>query len=129
MDLDGAHVSVVSIPVSDQERAKRFYQDKLGFEVVLDNPFGEGRRWVMLRPAGGGAAITLVTWFTEMAPGMVQGTVLAVPDLEAAVADMARRGVAIDPAAIEEAPWGRWVTIEDPDGNSWVVQEDRPFPA
>ena len=67
--MRGAQVSVVSIPVADQERAKKFYVEVLGFDVVVDNPFGEGMRWVMLRPPGGGAAITLVTWFPEMRPG------------------------------------------------------------
>ncbi len=122
-----ARISVLSIPVSDQDRSKRFYAEVFGFQVIMDSPFGEGMRWVMLRPPGGGAAITLVTWFAEMRPGSAQGTVLSVPDIEAAVAEMARRGLAIDAAAVEEAPWGRWVTIADPDGNSWVVQEDRPF--
>ena len=125
--MQGAQVSVVSIPVSDQERSKAFYAGVLGFDVVMDNQFGEGLRWVMLRPQGGGAAITLVTWFPEMAPGSVQGTVLAVPSLEAAIAAMVERGLQAGDLKVEEAPWGRWVTIEDPDGNGWVVQEDKPL--
>ncbi len=125
--MRGAQVSVVSIPVADQERAKKFYVEVLGFDVVVDNPFGEGMRWVMLRPPGGGAAITLVTWFPEMRPGSVQGTVLSVASLEEALAELGRRGVEMEPALIQEAPWARWVTIDDPDGNGWVVQEDRAF--
>ena len=58
----------------------------------MDNQFGQGMRWVMQRPQGGGAAITLVTWFAEMRPGGVQGTVLSVPNLDEAVAEMGRRG-------------------------------------
>lgn len=125
--MRGARISVLSIPVLDQDRAKQFYAGVLGFQVIMDNPFGEGMRWVMLRPPGGGPAITLVTWFPEMRPGSVHGTVLSVPDIAQAVAEMGRRGLAVDAAKIEEAPWGRWVTIEDPDGNRWVVQEDRPL--
>lgn len=123
--MQGARVSVISIPVRDPEQALRFYVDVLGFQVVMDSTFGEGMRWLMLRPAGGGAAITLVTWFPEMPPGSVQGTVISVPNIEAAVAELRERGLDLPPDAVEEAPWGRWVTIDDPDGNSWVVQEDR----
>ena len=125
--MQGAQVSVVSIPVSDPERSKAFYAERLGFQVALDNTFGEGMRWIMLRPAGGGAAITLVTWFSEMPPGSVQGTVLSVPDLEGAMRELKARGLDLDGAEVEEAPWGKWITIEDPDGNGWVVQQDAPF--
>lgn len=125
--MQGAQVSVVSIPVSDQDRSKEFYCGVMGFEVAIDRVFGEDMRWVMLRPKGGGAAITLVTWFPEMRPGSVHGTVLSVPDLDAAIADLRAHGLALDGVEVAEAPWGRWITLDDPDGNGWVVQEDRPF--
>ncbi len=127
--MDGAFVSVVSIPVADQDRAKAFYTGVFGFELVMDREFREGMRWVMLRPPGGGAAITLVTWFPKMRPGSVQGSVLSVPDLDAALSELRRRGAPLADVSVEEAPWGRWITLEDPDGNSWVIQEDRPFAA
>lgn len=127
--MESAFLSVVSIPVADQDRAKKFYTGIFGFELVMDREFGEGMRWVMLRPPGGGAAITLVTWFPEMRPGSVQGSVLSVPDIGAALSELRRRGAPLADAAVEEAPWGRWITLEDPDGNSWVIQEDRPFTA
>jgi catechol 2,3-dioxygenase-like lactoylglutathione lyase family enzyme len=104
--------------------AKAFYVDKLGMEVVMDNEFGAGMRWVMLRPPGAEAAVTLVTWFDSMVPGSLKGTVLAVPDIEEAAAELRANGLLEPDEAIESAPWGRWVTIEDPDGNSWVVQQN-----
>ena len=65
------HISLVSVPVTDQDKAKDFYTGILGFTVKLDvvmdadtaGSAGEGARWVMLTPPGGGADITLVTWF------------------------------------------------------------------
>lgn len=123
------NLSVLSVPVSDQERAKTFYTDKLGFSTGVDGSFGEGMRWVMLRPPGTGAAITLVTWFDTMPAGSLRGTVLSCDDLDKTLADLAARGVGFNEDEVQEAPWGRWKTFDDPDGNSWVLQQDNPdFP-
>ena len=65
-------LQVVSVPVSDQDRARQFYADVLGFSTEIDSQFGEGMRWVMLRPPGGGTAITLVTWFDAMPAGSLK---------------------------------------------------------
>jgi catechol 2,3-dioxygenase-like lactoylglutathione lyase family enzyme len=119
-------IAVVSIPVSDQERAKRFYAEKLGFTVRMDGPFGEGMRWIMLQPPGGGTSITLVTWFDSMLAGSLKGTVLGCDDLEATLAELTARGVTFNEENIQEAPWGRWKTLDDPDGNSWVLQQNNP---
>ena len=73
------HISflrLVSIPVSDVDRAKAFYVDALGFEERFDGPFGEGMRWVELAPPDSQATIALVTWFESMPPGAVTGLVL-----------------------------------------------------
>ena len=123
--MEASQISVVSIPVSDQDRAKAFYVDVLGFEVQVDTPMGEGARWVMLRPRGGGASIALVTWFPRMQPGSLSGTVLSVGGIEEAVNHLRERGARAADAQIQEAAWGRWVTIQDPDGNGWVIQENR----
>lgn len=114
--------------MSDPGRSKAFYIEKLGFELVMDNEFGSGLRWVMLRPPGAETAVTLVTWFDTMPPGSLKGTVLSVPDIEAAVAELRSNGALDRDEEIESAPWGRWVTVDDPDGNGWVVQQDNPLP-
>lgn len=126
--MDGHHISVISVPVSDPDRARAFYMDELGFELVMDSSFGPGLRWVMLRPPRGQVAITLATWHDSMPPGSLKGTVLSVPDIDRAVAELRERGVLEDGEGIQTAPWGRSVMIEDPDGNSWTVQEDSPSP-
>jgi predicted enzyme related to lactoylglutathione lyase len=85
-------------------------------------------RWVMLRLPGTETAITLTTWFESMPAGTLRGTVLSVPDIEAAAAGFRSKGLIDEDTEIESAPWGRWVTIEDPDGNGWVVQQDADGP-
>jgi catechol 2,3-dioxygenase-like lactoylglutathione lyase family enzyme len=119
-------LEVMSVPVSDQDRAKQFYADVLGFSVVMDNEFGPGMRWVMLRPPGGGTAVTLVTWFDSMPAGSLSGSVLGCDDLEPTLAELEGRGLAFAEDKIQEAPWGRWKTFTDPDGNGWVLQQNTP---
>jgi catechol 2,3-dioxygenase-like lactoylglutathione lyase family enzyme len=120
------NLEVVSVPVSDQDRAKQFYVDQLGFTVQIDSRFGESMRWVMLRPPGSGTAITLVTWFETMPAGSLKGSVLGCDDLEKTLAELTARGVSFTEDEVQEAPWGRWKTFEDPDGNGWVLQQDNP---
>jgi catechol 2,3-dioxygenase-like lactoylglutathione lyase family enzyme len=121
------HLSVISIPVSNPDVSKDFYVDALGFEVEMDQS-SPAMRWVMLRLPGAETAITLTTWFETMLPGSLRGTVLSVPDIDATAADLRSRGLIDEDAEIESAPWGRWVTMEDPDGNGWVVQQDAEGP-
>ena len=121
--MQGASIGIISVPVSVQQRAKQFYEQVLGFRVEHDEVIDGNRRWIMLRPAGGGAAITLVTWFETMKPGSLKGTVLTVADIEAAVAHLQAHGALAAGTQINDAPWGRWVGVDDPDGNGWVVQQ------
>ena len=114
------HVQLLSLPVSDQTRARDFYVDVLGFDVVRDNPMGPDQRWVEVAPKGGQTSITLVTWFPTMPPGSVKGTVVATDDLDADVELLRSRGLAT--SDVQEAPWGRFVTFDDPDGNGIVLQ-------
>ncbi len=120
------NLEVISVPVSNPERAKRFYVGALGFTVEIDSQFGGGMRWIMLRPPGSSTSITLVTWFETMPAGSLKGSVLGCDDLEQTLAELADRGVAFLEDEIEEAPWGRWKTCTDPDGNSWIVQQSNP---
>jgi catechol 2,3-dioxygenase-like lactoylglutathione lyase family enzyme len=115
------NLKIVSIPVRDQEAAKRFYQKTLGFEVRMDAPFMPGARWIELAPAGAQTVLTLVTWFENMKPGGVTGLVLETDDVDGDAALLKERGVEI--SAIQPAPWGRYATFSDPDGNGWVLQQ------
>jgi catechol 2,3-dioxygenase-like lactoylglutathione lyase family enzyme len=62
-------VQIVLVPVSDQERAKDFYVNSLGFELRADDSWGQGMRWVEVAPKGSDASLPLVTWFDAMPPG------------------------------------------------------------
>jgi len=115
-------IELISIPVSDQDRAKRFYTDVLGFTDLIDTALSD-MRWVMLGLPAGGTRIALVTWFDSMPAGSLSGTVLACDDLEATLADLEARGLAFAEEEVQEAPWGRWKTFTDPDGNGWVLQQ------
>ncbi len=114
-------VQLFSLPVADQDRARDFYVDTLGFEVVSDTSMGPDQRWVQVRPPGGQTSITLVTWFPGMTAGSVKGTVLETDDLDKDVTTLQARGVPIE-GGIQQAPWGRFVTFDDPDGNGLVLQ-------
>jgi catechol 2,3-dioxygenase-like lactoylglutathione lyase family enzyme len=114
-------IDVVSIPVSDQDRAKAFYRDKLAFIELSDTQVGDGMRWVQLSPPGSSNSVTLVTWFDTMPAGSLRGLVLNTSSLDADVEELKRRGVSI--SSIEEQPWARFVTFTDPDGNGLILQQ------
>jgi catechol 2,3-dioxygenase-like lactoylglutathione lyase family enzyme len=118
-------VKVVSVPVSDQERARDFYVESLGFVVLSDTVMGPEMRWVMVAPAGSHTALTLVTWFPSMPAGSLKGLVLETDDLDGDSSRLKAAGVAV--SALQEAPWGRFVQFDDPDGNGIVLQESAPM--
>ena len=112
---------IVSVPVSDQEGAKNFYRDVLGFELLRDDPMGPGVRWIQLAPPGCSTTIALVTWFDTMQPGGLQGVMLNVTDIDADHATLSARGLQL--TDIGEEPWGRYAMFSDPDGNGWILRQ------
>src|SRR5438270_5281104 len=114
-------VQVVSLPVSDQDRARDFYVDVLGMDLLRDAQMQPGMRWVQVAPRGGEATITLVTWFDSMTAGSYRGLVLETDDLDADVERLRSHGLEL-PDGIQQQPWGRFVTFTDPDGNGIVLQ-------
>ncbi len=119
------HIQLLSLPVSDQDRARDFYVGVLGFDLIRDNPMGPDTRWVQVGPQGAQTSIALVTWFPTMPPGSAKGLVLETNDLDTDVATLTDRGVEI-PEGIQQQPWGRYVTFNDPDGNGIVLQTTAP---
>ena len=128
-------LELVLIPVSDVDRAKKFYLERAGFVLIVDTPIGEGKRVVQLVPPGSQCAIGFGTGITSAAPGSAQGLHLVVPDILAARAELAERGVAV--SEVRHLESGTWVDgphpqrndyesfadFTDPDGNTWVLQE------
>ena len=89
-------VQLFSLPVTDQDRARDFYVDVLGFELVNETEMGPGMRWVQVTPPGASTSVALVTWFTTMAAGSTKGTVLETDDLDAELVRLRGLGVLFD---------------------------------
>jgi catechol 2,3-dioxygenase-like lactoylglutathione lyase family enzyme len=119
-------LELVNVPVSDVDRAKAFYVDKVGFNADHDFVVSDEIRFVQLTPPGSACSIAIGTGLSsgagqgEAAPGSVRGLQLVVDDIETARAELAGRGV--DVSEVSEFPWGSFVFFRDPDGNGWNVQ-------
>ncbi len=116
-------LAIVSIPVKDQERSKRFYNEVLGFPVTREADFRPDAKWIELSVPGTKTNIALVTWFESMLPGSLRGTVLLTDNLDRSLETLQKRG--LKTSAVQSAPWGRYLTFSDPDGNGWVMNEAR----
>ena len=114
-------LELVSVPVSDVDRAKRFYVEQAGFNPDHDHQVNEHMRFVQLTPPGSACSIAIGDGITDAAPGTVKGLQLVVDDIEAARAELAGRGVEV--SEIQRFPWGAFVFFQDPDGNAWAVQD------
>lgn len=117
------HISVVSVPVSDQQRAKAYYVDVLGFTVVTETIFGDGLAWIQLAaPGDAQASITLVTWFDEMPPGSLRGLVIDTDDIERDYRMLQERGADLLGAPGPQ-PGGTFLMLRDPDGNEFALHQ------
>jgi len=114
-------LELVQVPVSDVDRAKAFYTEKVGFNADHDHTVSEEIRFVQLTPPGSGCSIAVGTGLGQMEPGSVEGLQLVVSDIDAAREELAGRGVEV--SEVQEFPWGKFVFFADPDGNRWAVQE------
>jgi catechol 2,3-dioxygenase-like lactoylglutathione lyase family enzyme len=117
-------LELVQVPVSDVDRAKSFYVDRVGFNPDHDHQVNDQLRFVQLTPPGSGCSISMGTGLGEMQPGSVQGLQLVVEDVHAARAELAERGVEV--SEVQDFPWGSFVFFSDPDGNGWAVQQIPP---
>ena len=114
-------LELVSVPVSDVDRAKAFYTEQVGFNADHDHRMGDEMRFVQLTPPGSACSIAIGAGIMETEPGSVQGLQLVVPDIEAARAELAERGVEV--SEVQVFDWGSFVFFSDPDGNGWAVQQ------
>ena len=114
-------LELVVIPVSDVDRAKAFYTEKVGFNEDLDYRASDKFRVVQLTPPGSACSIAIGTGLSDMPPGAVQGLQLVVSDINAARAELLERGVEV--SEVQEFAWGSFVFFRDPDGNGWSVQQ------
>ena len=114
-------LEVVVVPVSDVDVAKEFYQEKLGFNTDMDVTPTQGMRLVQLTPPGSGCSIHIGQGITEMKPGSIKGLILVVDSAEESRKELEAKGVALGKTV--EMPWGKHITVSDPDGNTWTLQE------
>jgi catechol 2,3-dioxygenase-like lactoylglutathione lyase family enzyme len=114
-------VVVVSVPVSDLERAKAFYVEQLGFDLRSEGTSIPGMRWIQVAPKGSTTSLTLVTWFETMPPGSLRGLVFHSDNLQADYEALRTRGVEFE-GPPKRQPWGTEVVFRDPDGNQFVLQ-------
>ncbi len=119
-------IELVAIPVTDVDRAKRFYTEQAGFNADHDYPVSEGLRFVQLTPPGSACSIVIGEGITKAAPGSVEGVQMVVSDIQAAHDELTARGVEV--SEVQEFPWGQFVFFSDPDGNRWSVQAIPPRP-
>jgi catechol 2,3-dioxygenase-like lactoylglutathione lyase family enzyme len=121
-------LEVVVVPVSDVDRAKEFYAERMGFNVDHDSEPAEGMRVVQLTPPGSGCSVVIGTGLAPMEPGSVKGLQLVVNDMDTAYAELSGRGLELGEVQTLGSP-GRdgfkFVFFSDPDGNGWAVQEIR----
>jgi catechol 2,3-dioxygenase-like lactoylglutathione lyase family enzyme len=114
-------LELVAVPVSDVDRAKAFYTEKIGFNEDHDHKVSDELRFVQLTPPGSACSIAIGTGIVRSQPGSLQGVQLVVSDIEAARTELVERGV--DVSEVQDLPGGLFVFFSDPDGNGWSVQQ------
>jgi predicted enzyme related to lactoylglutathione lyase len=115
-------ISVVSVPVSDQHRAKSFYLGQLGFSLIAEATFGDDLRWIQVGIPGAQTSLTLVTWFDQMPPGSLRGLVIDCQDLDKDYRTLTGRGVPFLGPPAKQAG-GVFATFSDPDGNQMSLRQ------
>lgn len=118
MDLK---LELVAVPVSDVDAAKKFYSEKVGFNLDHDHRVSNTMRFVQLTPPGSACSIAIGEGITDAPPGSAPNLQLVVSSIQEARAELVGRGVEVSP--IQEFPWGSFLFFQDPDGNRWSVQQ------
>ena len=113
-------LELVMVPVTDIDRAKEFNL-RAGFVVDHDQTVSEEVRFVQLTPPGSACSIAIGRGLTSMEPGSLDNLLMVVADADATKADLVDRGIEV--RGVEDLAWGRFVYVEDPDGNGWTLQE------
>lgn len=114
-------IELIFVPVTDVDRAKAFYVDQVGFHADHDQQVSEELRFVQLTPPGSACSIAFGTGISDMVPGTQNSIQVVIPDADEAYAHLTANGVAASP--VDEQAWGRFVTFDDPDGNTWTLQQ------
>ncbi len=115
-------IELIHVPVTDVDRAKDFYVNKLGFNADHDQVVTEGLRFVQLTPPGSACSIAIGEGLGgTLEPGTLDVIQVVIPDADAVLAELRAKGVEAD--GVDEQAWGRFITLSDPDGNRWTLQQ------
>lgn len=121
MAITDWRIELITIPVTDVDRAKAFYVDQVGFTADHDHRVSDTLRFVQLTPPGSACSIAFGEGLTDMEPGSQRGLQIVVQSADAALAHLRENGVEAE--GVADLDWGRFVTFSDPDGNTWALQE------
>lgn len=114
-------LELIPVPVTDADRAKEFYVDKVGFVADHDIPVSDGLRFIQLTPPGSACSIVLGDGISEMTPGSQKGLQMVVENAQEAHDELKQRGVEVSDLDVQD--WGTFVYFSDPDGNTWALQQ------
>jgi catechol 2,3-dioxygenase-like lactoylglutathione lyase family enzyme len=115
-------IELIFVPVTDVDRAKDFYVNKLGFNADHDQRVSETLRFVQCTPPGSACSIAFGEGIGgTLQPGQQDSIQVVIPDADAVLADLRANGVEAE--GVDEQPWGRFITVNDPDGNKWTLQQ------
>ncbi|MFI7445631.1 VOC family protein [Nonomuraea indica] len=119
--MEITHLQKLTIPVADQDAAKAFYVDKLGFELRSEAPMpmGDNLRWIEVAPKGGQTTLVLCTWLPDTPK--LQNAMLETKNTDVAVKALRDAGVSVDDPT--ETPWGKQASFADPDGNTFILTD------
>ena len=117
-------LELITIPVSDVDRAIAFYTEQVGFHLDYDHRVSDELRFVQITPRGSACSIAIGHGLTPQEPGSARGLQVVISDADAARAELASRGVEV--SDVQDYPWGRFVFFSDPDGNGWALQQMVP---
>ncbi|MCA0429147.1 MAG: VOC family protein [Bacteroidetes bacterium] len=113
-------IEIISIPVANQETAKNFYVDKVGFKIVFEAATPQGN-WIQLALQDDNTSISLVSGYPHAQAGSIKGNIISTNDIDKDVKDLRAKGVIL--SDIQNFPHEKISTFSDPDGNQWVLRE------
>ena len=114
-------LELIMVPVTDVDRAKAFYTEKLGFNADFDQRVNPTLRFVQLTPPGSACSIAIGEGITDAQPGSVAGLQMVVANAQEVRDELVKRGAEV--SEIEVLAWGSFIYFSDPDGNKWAIQQ------
>jgi catechol 2,3-dioxygenase-like lactoylglutathione lyase family enzyme len=116
-----ARIEVVFVPVTDVDRSKEFYVDRLGFTLDHDQTVSPELRFVQVTPPGSACSLAFGLGISQMTAGSLNAVMMVIDDADEVRAELVAAGV--DASQVDEQAWGRFVYFDDPDGNHWTLQQ------